>query len=114
VAFEPLEDCVGLRRKSRAPLPRGLELASSKRREGSKDGDLASESNERVDGNIASRRENRIDDTTAILVTEVGVRIPAIAITRFGASRSRVSRHRDHVVRRIAIGAKRRLFWGLV
>jgi hypothetical protein len=42
------------------------------------------------------------------------VRIPAIAITRFGALRSRVSRHRDHVIRRIAIGAKRRLSWGLV
>ena len=38
---------------------------------------------------------------------------PAIAITRFGASRSRVPRHRDHAVRRIAIGAKRRLSWGL-
>jgi hypothetical protein len=38
---------------------------------------------------------------------QTDLRIPAIAITRFGASRSRVSRHRDHVVRRIAIGAKR-------
>lgn len=43
----------------------------------------------------------------------ISVRIPAITITRFGASRSRVSRHGDHVVRRIAIGAKRRLSWGL-
>jgi hypothetical protein len=49
------------------------------------------------------------------LVCALGhVRISAIAITRFGAWRSPVSRHGDHLFRRIAIGAKRRLSWGPV
>lgn len=46
--------------------------------------------------------------------SEPEVRIPGIAITQNGASRSPVSRHRDQAFRRIAIGAKRRLSWGLV
>jgi hypothetical protein len=52
----------------------------------------------------------RIVQVEPNLVPLLRVRIPVIAITRFGAWRSLVSPHGDHLFRRIAIGVKRRLF----